>query len=161
MSTPEDVNERLTNSLYGNPETLPDERRQYLGSLRERVSLAITVQEAANPRALALLEKHLADFPDQSALINGKVDHQQMGPYLQLLAKENYPFTLINKPETPAANDSLALLIVARQAINQEVIDIFQLYPAASTPLTTKTEREQPTPPEKPGFFSRLFKSSH
>ncbi|WP_125608312.1 YueI family protein [Lapidilactobacillus bayanensis] len=153
MANVNDVNERLTTSMTGTPETLPDQRRQFLGSLRERVLLAIPIKDLANERTFRVFETHLRDFNDQTALINGKVDHRQMGPYLQLLAKENFAFTLVNKSETPIEPDSYALLIVSRTAVNQQTINLLDLYPLITTPTSKKTNEK----PAKKSFFARLF----
>lgn len=152
MANSDDVNDRLTTAMTGTPQTLPDQRRQFLGSLRERVLLAIHIKDLDNSRTFHTFETHLKDFPDQTALVNGKVDHSKMGPYLQLLAQENYTFTLVDKPETPAEPDSYALLIVSRSAVDQEKIDLLDLYP-----LTTPTTKEVDKKPEKKGFLSHLF----
>lgn len=153
MANTNDVNERLTSAITGTPQTLPDQRRQFLGSLRERVLLAIQVKDLDNSRTFRTFETHLKDFTDQTALINGKVDHSKMGPYLQLLAQENFAFTLVNKPETPEEPDSYALLIVSRTAVDQETINLLDIYPAATDTTTQSTTNK----PEKKGFFSRLF----
>ena len=153
MTTPQDVNDRLNNAMYGTPQTLPDQRRQYLGSLRERVLLAIRVKDLDNPRTFDLFKKHLADFPDRSALVNGKIDHQKMGPYLKLLAQEDFPFTLVNKPETPSEDDSFALLIIAQQAVDQKVVDLLDMYPLTSPSKPVTTDKAS----AKKGWFSKLF----
>ncbi len=41
----ENAEQRLTDQLAGTPATKPEERRQYLGSLRERLYLRLTVAE--------------------------------------------------------------------------------------------------------------------
>jgi uncharacterized protein YueI len=153
MATPQDVNDRLTNAMYGSPQTLPDQRRRFLGSLRERTVLAIRVKDLQNSRTFDLFSRHLDDFTDRSALVNGKIDHQLMGPYLKLLAQKGFPFTLVNKPETPDDSDSYALLIVSREAVDQETINILELYPLAQSKPTETSDKK----PEKKGWFSKLF----
>ena len=42
----DDLNDRLTESLYGTPQVKPDEQRKYLGTFRERVALTLDQGEA-------------------------------------------------------------------------------------------------------------------
>ncbi|WP_261805700.1 YueI family protein [Lapidilactobacillus luobeiensis] len=155
MSESQDVNQRLSDAIYGTPQTLPDQRRQYMGSLRERVLLEIKASDLSDERTLKLFQTHLADFADEdtSALVNGKLDHQLVGPYLKELAIANFPFTLVNKPETPADEKSEAVLLVTRSAVNRETVDILALYPLK--PFTPTPKPAKPT--KKSGFFKRLF----
>ena len=46
----DNMQEHLNSALYGPPQTKPDERRKYMGSLRERVALCISNQELADPK---------------------------------------------------------------------------------------------------------------
>ena len=56
----EDLNTRLEHAAKGiTPQTCPDERRRYLGSLRERVLVRMTVKETDNPDLDALFLDHL------------------------------------------------------------------------------------------------------
>ncbi|MCH4056786.1 YueI family protein [Lapidilactobacillus gannanensis] len=154
MTQETDVNNRLNNAMYGTPQTLPDQRRQFLGSLRERVLLELDVQDLNNPRALDLFQQHLDDYRDtkQSALINGKINHDLIGPYLKILAQQNFPFTLVNKPETPTEPKSPAILIVNEAAVNHETVNLLQLHPLAVKKDLPKKEK-----PEKKGFFHHLL----
>ncbi|WP_125766601.1 YueI family protein [Lapidilactobacillus wuchangensis] len=154
MTQETDVNNRLNNAMYGTPQTLPDQRRQFLGSLRERVLLELDIQDLNNPRAFDLFHQHLNEYrdPQQSALINGKVDHDLIGSFLKELAQQNFPFTLVNKPETPDEPTSTAILIVNEAAVNHETVNLLQLHP-----LTTSATTEKKKQPEKKGFFHHLL----
>lgn len=154
MTQESDVNNRLNNAMYGTPQTLPDQRRQFLGSLRERVLLELDVQDLNNPRAFTLFQQHLNEYrdPQQSALVNGKIDHDLIGPYLKELAQQNFPFTLVNKPETPAEPTSTAILIVNEAAVNHETVNLLQLHP-----LTVNSPAKKDQKPEKKGFFHHLL----
>ena len=46
----EDLNQRLEQSSHGNLQTKPDERRRFLGSLRERTFLRMTVAQVQDPK---------------------------------------------------------------------------------------------------------------
>ena len=46
----DNMQEHLNSALYGAPQTKPDERRKYMGSLRERVALCSSNQELTDPK---------------------------------------------------------------------------------------------------------------
>ena len=72
----DNMQEHLNSALYGPPQTKPDERRKYMGSLRERVALCISNQELADPKRHHQVAPFLKDFHDRNykALLNGKLD---------------------------------------------------------------------------------------
>lgn len=153
MSKNDDVNERLTNAMHGTPQTLPDQRRHYLGSLRERVVLAIKIKELQDERTLRLFKQHLQDYDGKTALVNGKVTRQLISPYMQTLAQANFPFTLVNKPETPYDAEAIALLIVADKAVDQKEIDILKQFAQPATKPYTPPKKEK----GKKGLLHDLF----
>lgn len=155
MAQESNVNDRLNNAMYGTPQTLPDQRRQFLGSLRERVLMEIDVRDLNNPRTFQLFQAHLTEFraPEHTALVNGKIDHQLTGPFLKELAQANFPFTLVNKPETPDKPESVALLIVNASAVDKQTVNLLAQHPL-TTPTTPASTDDKP---KKKGFFERLF----
>ena len=54
----ENLNERLEQSSHGPLQTKPDERRRYLGSLRERVYLKMTITDLENPTSRQIFLNH-------------------------------------------------------------------------------------------------------
>ncbi|KRN29336.1 hypothetical protein IV38_GL000219 [Lactobacillus selangorensis] len=146
----DDLNKRLENSSHGGtPQTKPDERRQYLGSLRERVVLSITVAEMKVPQTLTTLKKVLPDYlhHDYQALINGKLDTDVTSAYIGALSHAGLPFTLVRDETAHTQADAFALLIVAKTAVNEPTIDIDTKYPQP------KTAPE----PEKKSLWDKLF----
>lgn len=145
----DDVNQRIEESAVGGRQTNPDERRQYMGSLRERVFVAITVGELPKPEILAAFKAHLTDYQGYSALINGTVDNAITGGYIRALSSANIPFTLVNDTTTPRDDAAMGLLIVAKEAINSQTVAITAKYPESAPEKTNK--------PKKKGFFESLF----
>ncbi|ERL66447.1 YueI family protein [Schleiferilactobacillus shenzhenensis] len=150
MANNDDVNQRIEESAAGGRQTNPDERRQYLGSLRERVFLAITVGQLPDPDVLTAFNAHLADFKGYSALINGKVDNSITGAYIKALSSGGIPFTLVNDTTTPSDNAAMGLLIVAKAAINEPTVAITAKYPDGAHSADPKEKKHK-------GFFDSLF----
>lgn len=140
----DNLQSRLQDSLHGAPQTNPDERRQYLGSLRERVALRLTNAELRDPATLPRFTATFGNYADQglSMLLNGKLPGDTTTPYLTAATKADFPFTLVNDATANLDPAGSGLLLVAKDAINRDNIDL--------PPVPAK-------PAEKPGLFDRLF----
>ena len=120
----EDLNTRLEHAAKGiTPQTCPDERRRYLGSLRERVLVRMTVKETDNPDLDALFLDHLNDFKNYTILINGKMPQNKfISKLMSLCSQKDIKFTLINDETAKNEPDSTGVLVVSKTAINHERI---------------------------------------
>lgn len=147
----DDLQQHLNSSIYGPPQTNPDERRHYLGSLRERVAIRVFNQDVEAPAALSAVTAALAKTAGESGyklLINGKLDPEMTAPYMKAASAKNIQFTLVNDGTANLAPKEAGILLVASSAINVEDID-----------QTTSAEPPRPqSSAKKPGFFGRLFK---
>ncbi|MGQ5709188.1 DUF1694 domain-containing protein [Lactobacillus sp. PSON] len=149
----EDLNDRLKqSSLGGSPQTKPDERRRFLGSLRERVFVRMNNTEIHDPKLNELFLKHIDDYKGYTVLINGNIDDDAfLGKVEAACSKNNIPFTLVNNETAKTGPEDTAILVVAKNAINKMRIEIGQVYP----PEMPKTELTAPE--KKHGFFHHLF----
>lgn len=122
----DDFQNHITNAIFGSRVTKPDERRRYLGSLRERVVLRITNHDMAIPNNVRRFRDALPRYEnkDLSVLINGKEGNGITGPYVKLCSANSLPFTLIINDNAQTAPDSSGLLIVAKTAVNAADIDL-------------------------------------
>ncbi len=123
----QDPTDRLMQQLNGNPQTLPDQRRIYLGSLRERVALAITNQELTSPTTLPTFVNALKAYGQDATykvLLNGKVDVTKTAPYMKAIKAQGLAFTLVNDDTASLDSKRYFLLVVNQQAINRENIDL-------------------------------------
>ena len=121
----DNMQEHLNSAIYGPPQTKPDERRAYMGSLRERVALQVTNQALADPKRQAQVQPLLKDFHAHGykALLNGKLDNAITGPYMKMLTDANVPFTLVANETAQTADKAAGLLIVAdTRLINRMLI---------------------------------------
>lgn len=148
----EDLNERLKQSAMGaGPQTKPDERRRYLGSLRERVFLRMNNSEIKDPDLEKIFLDHISNYQDYTILINGKIEANSFLNKVEAsCSKYNIPFTLVNNETARIGLKDTALLVVAKTAINKERVEIGQVYP----PEMPHTELAAP---KKKSFFQRLF----
>ena len=147
----DELEKRLDTGMYGTPRVNPDEQRKYLGTFRERCYLSMTVTEMKKKDNQKTLLNALPDYQGALVLLNGKLPESIQTDYITLLTQQQMEFRIVSDAQD-AGPDSIGLLIAGKEAVNQDVIDIEQKYPAA-TPHSDK-EHEQP---EKTSFWKRLF----
>lgn len=150
----EDLNKRVERAAQGiTPQTKPDERRRYLGSLRERVLVRLNNTEVKDPKLTALFLKHITDFKGYTILINGNItDDGFLGEVEAACSKEDIPFTLVNNETAKTGPEDTAILVVAKTAINHPRVEINQVYP----PEMPKTELSAPSKKHE-SFWHHLF----
>lgn len=130
----QDPTDRLMQQLNGNPQTLPDQRRLYLGSLRERVALAITNQESQADTTLPAFIKALKPYGQDATykvLLNGKVDISKTAPFMKAIKAQGLAFTLVNDDTASLDPKRFFLLVVNTQAINRDNITLPAIEPVA------------------------------
>lgn len=149
----EDLNKRIEQEAQGiTPQTRPDERRRYLGSLRERVFVRLTVAEASNPAASQLFLQHIDDYQPYEVLINGRMPQNQfVNQVLTACGKKGISFRLINDQTAQTEPEATGILVVAKTALNRPRIGIKEVY-APEMPKEKLTSHQQ-----RPSFWHRLF----
>lgn len=153
------LNDRLEQAASGvTPQTKPDERRKFLGSLRERTYLRMTVAQTQNPELQQLFLEHIDDYRPYNILINGKMPQTNfISKVMQGCARNNIKFTLINDQTAKNEPDATGILVVAKDAINRYRIEIDQVY-APSIDVADKLDKPQP---KKHSFFKNLFRKGN
>lgn len=143
------LQQHLDKSLYGAPKINPEEQAKYLGTFRERCLLSMTKSEMQNPKLQTTLKNHLAEFKGYKALLNAKLPESLQTTYLTILSQAQIPFT-VTESSQPCNEDSIGLLIVDSQAVNEAIIDIAEKYPQ-------NTKDKEPTPKKHESFWHKLF----
>ena len=149
----DDLSKRVEQAAQGiTPQTKPDERRRYLGSLRERVYVRMNNAEVKDSKLTSLFLQHIDDFKGYTILINGNItDDGFLGDVEAPCSKKNIPFTLVNNETAKTGPEDSAVLVVSKNAINRQRIKIGQVY----APELPKTELEAPK--KKESFWHKLF----
>lgn len=150
----ESLSKRVQQEAQGiTPQTKPDERRKYLGSLRERVLIRLNNQEAQNQRDEQQFLKHVNDYRGYTVLINGKLNNNALIDQIEAAcSQKNIAFTMVNDESAKTGPKDTAILVVAKKAINRMRIEINQVYP----PELPKQKIAAPQSKKK-GFWARLF----
>ena len=145
----DDVQSHLDKGMYGTPLVNPEEQHKYLGTFRERCYLSMTIAEMKDPTNKEKFIEEIEKQPDATILLNGETPIAIQNQYIQLATKNNIRFTVVNDFFSDAP-DSIGLLLAAKQAVNEPVIDVEEKYP----------KEEQAEPEEKnkkKSLWDRLF----
>lgn len=140
-----DVDDYLQEGIYGAKETNPAERKQYLGTLRERIVFVLTKGQVMKAEGLSVLEQKMKDHPNTKLLLNGSITFRYFKPYRQLATKHHMLYTTVNNRE---ARSDYGLVLTHDHAVDHPDEAIFlqeEVHPA-------KQEDHK-----KASFWSKLF----
>ncbi len=117
----------LQQGMHGPRETKPDERRLFLGSLRERVLIALTKGQVLRQKAYNEVIEAIGAHADAELLLNGEIDYSRFSAYIKEANKHGVPFSIVSDHET---DTPLGLILVSKDAVEKETIyiqdDIFE-----------------------------------
>lgn len=147
MSGP-DIDDYLNQGMYGPLQTKPDERRKFLGTLRERVIIALTKVQIREEGIYPEVEEALKNNPKGNLLLNGNMNYSYLSKYTKLAKKYNIESSIVTNKDY---DSEMGLVFASDSAIDKE--DIFV------------TKNEKSAEGEKPGnkkgllsFFGGIFK---
>ena len=80
-----EIDDYLNEGIYGIKETKASERKEFLGTLRERTILALTEGEVVQQKGIKQLEEAMKSYPDASLRFSGEVTMRFFKPTRRLL----------------------------------------------------------------------------
>ncbi|GAA0501016.1 YueI family protein [Salinibacillus aidingensis] len=143
------MDEYIEEGIYGKKETKPDERRRFLGTLRERVILVLTKGQVMKKKGMDQLEAAMKDYPDAEILLNGKVRSSYFNPYKKLAGKYNIAYKSVTNKQ---AKTDLGLILAVDYAIEKEDISVEEEQQA--------NQEQEDKPNRLAAFFKYLFTGS-
>lgn len=145
----DDLQKHLDNAMYGTPLLKPDEQRKYMGTFRERCYLTMTITQMNSSENKTNFLTELKQHPEATVLLNGAMDITLQSSYIKLINENNTNFTVVNDFVTHSP-DALGLILTAKEAVNEAVIDIEEKY---------AKKEEEPAVVETPkkSFWHKLF----
>ena len=138
--TVEDV---LQQGIYGPLETKPEERRKYLGTLRERIIVALTKNQVAETKIYPQVEQSMKEYPQAQLLLNGNMAYEELSKYVKLASKNKIEHKLVTNKEH---DTGIGLVLAMNYAIDKAEISI-----SHKVQIPEKL-------PQKKGLFAKLFK---
>ncbi|MFA9559385.1 YueI family protein [Evansella sp. AB-rgal1] len=97
------LEEVLQRGIYGTPEILPEERKLFLGTISERIYLALTnsqvIKRGLYEEAAQLMKEYKSNI---HLFVNGYLNYPTYSNYVQLANQNSVPFTIVSDGhETP------------------------------------------------------------
>ncbi|WP_156290319.1 YueI family protein [Oceanobacillus salinisoli] len=139
------VNDYLTEGMYGTRLPKEDERKKYLGTLRERIVLALTVGQVMTDKGIDKLEEMMKENKEAKLLINGQVSTRFMSKEKALANKYNIPYTIITNEEN---STDIGAVLTYDYAIDKE--DIYL------NDKLEEIEAKEENKEKQGSFFSRM-----
>ncbi|MGG3561947.1 YueI family protein [Neobacillus rhizosphaerae] len=137
------VDEVLQQGIYGAMETKPDERRKYLGTLRERIIVAMKKSQVAETEIYPQIEQLMKENSQAHLFLNGNMSYEDLSKYVKMANKQKIEHTIVTNKEH---DSEIGLVLAMDHAIDKEEIYI------------TKMIAVQQEVKKSKGFFAKLFK---
>ncbi|GGJ88945.1 hypothetical protein GCM10007063_09460 [Lentibacillus kapialis] len=115
------VDDYLTEGIYGSRQTKRSERKQFLGTIRERIVIALTKGQVMSDKGLKHLETAMKANKDTKLLMNGDVPHKFLKEEKALANKYNIPWTEVTNEES---DTDIGAVLAYDYAIDKEYIFI-------------------------------------
>ncbi|GER66107.1 hypothetical protein BpJC7_05600 [Weizmannia acidilactici] len=138
MGNRKNVEDYLKEGIYGEKETLPEERKKFLGTIRERIVAALTNDQVMEAETYPEVTRLLHEHPDAKLLLNGALDYSYLSKYIKEADKSDIPFSIVEKK---GVETDIGLVLAYDHAINQKEIYI-------------KKQKKEPEKPKKNGLSS-------
>jgi uncharacterized protein YueI len=141
------VEDVLKEGIYGPKEIKPEEKRQFLGTYRERVIIALKVGQVLQQTIYPQVEQSMKEYPTSHLFLNGNISYDQLSKYVKLANKYKVENTIVTNKEH---DTEIGLVLAMAYAIDKE--DIFVKNPEDQSKQTTKVKKK------KSSFFAKLFR---
>jgi uncharacterized protein YueI len=146
LTLSENIDDYIQQGIHGVREIKPDERREFLGTLRERVLVVLTKQQVREKGTYKEVEELMKKNIEATLFLNGTMNYNYLSDYIKLANKIGSKFLISTNKEY---DSELGLVLAFDYAINKEDIYI-------EKPKDTLDE-EQEDDHHLFHFFKKLF----
>lgn len=113
------VDDYLQQGIHGPKETNPDERRQFLGTLRERIEVALTQGQVIENEIYLEIEEKMKEYPQAHLFLNGHIDYSYLSKYIKKANQYKIEYTIVTNKEY---NAEVGLILAHDDAVDKENI---------------------------------------
>lgn len=114
------VEDYLIKGIYGEKQIKIEERNVFLGTIRERVEIALTTSQVMNSTIYKQIEDAFK-VKNITLLLNGTLPYNAISKYIQLANKNNVSFSLVNNLPIPTP---IGLVLTHKNAVDKSEIFI-------------------------------------
>lgn len=115
------LDDYIQQGIHGVREIKPDERRKFLGTLRERVVVVLTKQQVREKGIYKEVEEQMRKYKNATLFLNGTMNYKYLSNYIKLANQLGIKFLISTNKEH---NTDLGLVLAHSDAINKEDIYI-------------------------------------
>ena len=113
------IDDYIQQGMYGTRQTKPDERRKFLGTIRERIVIALTQEQVKEEGVYKQVEDAIKENRKARLYLNGNINYGVLSKYTKIATKYDVSYTFV----TNKKHDSeIGLLLAYDHAINKEEI---------------------------------------
>ncbi|OCA82989.1 hypothetical protein A8F94_17735 [Bacillus sp. FJAT-27225] len=138
--TVEDV---LQQGIHGQKQLKPEERRKFLGTIRERVLIALKKGQVLEKGIYPQVEQLMKEHHDSHLYMNGTLSYEDFSKYLKIARENNIDYTIVTNKEY---DTHLGLVLACPYAVDKEEIYV-----------KAKVLPEEAQPAAKKGLLGKLF----
>lgn len=140
----ENIDDYLQQGIHGQKQTKPDERRKFLGTLRERIVIALKQPQVREEGVYPQVEEALKANSKAHLYLNGNMNYTYLSKYSKLASKYKVEYTIVTNKEH---NSEIGLVLAHDYAI-----DKLEIY------VERKTVKAEPGKKGGLTIFSKIFK---
>ncbi|MFK4997709.1 YueI family protein [Bacillus sp. N9] len=115
------VDDYLQAGIYGHKQIKPEERRKFLGTIRERIAIALTKGQVMENGIYSEVIQLMDQYPDATLLLNGDLDYSYLSDYIQRARAKNISYSIVTNQENQTR---IGLVLTCDYAIHREDIYI-------------------------------------
>ncbi|MFB7142472.1 YueI family protein [Gottfriedia sp. NPDC056225] len=112
------VEDYLIKGIYGEKQVKIEERNVFLGTIRERIEIALTTSQVMSNSIYPNVENSIKN-KDVTLLLNGTLPYNSISKYILMAKNKNIPFSLVNNLPVPTP---IGLVVTHSKAIEKNEI---------------------------------------
>ena len=113
------IDDYLQNGIYGQKQTKPEERRKFLGTLRERIVVALKKGQVMEGCFFSEIEELLKEHRQAALYLNGDIPYSNLAHYIKMAEKHKIVFSIVSNPDHQT---DIGLVLAYDHAIDKEEI---------------------------------------
>jgi len=141
------IDDYIQQGIYGTRETKPDERRKFLGTIRERIVIALTQAQVKEQGIYKQVEDAIKENREARLYLNGNINYAVLSKYTKIASHYNVSYTFVTNKNH---NSEIGLLLAYDYAIDKEEIYVEREIPIEEPQTSNKNSISS--------IISRLFK---
>ncbi|MFB6468547.1 YueI family protein [Cytobacillus sp. Hz8] len=146
------LDDYIEQGIYGAKQIKPDERRKFLGTIRERVVITLTTSQVMEAEPYPEVLNAMKENKKAQLLLNGNLDYSYHSKYIKRVTELSMEYTMVNNKDY---HSELGLVLAYDYAIDQEEIYVAKKDAPSSNQEKNMAENEEN---EGKGLFSAITK---